>query len=899
MASNVDRRGPAEWTRVDLHMHSPAVATFAWPSGLGQEADADRAADLWVEALVDAGIGLAALTDYNHLHEDWYERLSSRATEAGIPLLPGAELSLAVGRNAIHVLLVADATVSPANLNQVIASIDRGTTPLVDGSDFRAIELHGGLAEVANQIRASLPGALLIPAHPCSSNGFLKALAASRALRFLEDLGADAIEHLREADASKLRSVDAIRAGYYTARLVEFSDPRQIPDIGARSLADGSPRATWLRLSDRSATGVRTALQDPGTRLRTGARPDVPRHPRCERLRVQGVGFLSDLDIQFSPHLTTAIGGRGVGKSALLQVLRYALDLPTYREGSVEADVVRHALGSGGQVEVDVVLPEPAGRRYTVSRILGETPVVRESGGAVTDLAPGDVFGDRAAPIVLAQRELQFIAEEQTARRRLLDELIGNRALAADARFRSAVAELRENAAAVEALDAKLGSNEEISQQLRQVRHRLSVLEEHGGAEQLAEQRQLRQRHEALQRTAQLASDLERDVTARARATREDMGVVVDAWPSGGDSELDERRAELAASIERLDRALDEAVAAAEVALRAATAAMNLSSDQVATAAEALAGLKQKLATEDLDPDLLLDLDRERSGLQAQQDEQERLATRREEYMGERRRLLERQRACRREAFLLRQEEAAAVSRRLSGAVEIDIVDRGDKPSFRARLTALLKGSGVSTAAVECLAENYLDGPQLVEAAMEDWEALGVSANMSRRLSNWLAEEGRYYELQLVVPEDHVEIRLSVDGTSRPLEQLSLGQRATALLLLLFATDQRPLVLDQPEDDLDNRFVYDDVVPLLRRAKGGDEDVLERQVVTATHNANIPVLGDAEQILVLDVVDHRGHVVCDGSIDRQVVREAVRTILEGGEEAFTRRLEKYGMGARG
>jgi chromosome segregation protein len=98
-----------------------------------------------------------------------------------------------------------------------------------------------------------------------------------------------------------------------------------------------------------------------------------------------------------------------------------------------------------------------------------------------------------------------------------------------------------------------------------------------------------------------------------------------------------------------------------------------------------------------------------------------------------------------------------------------------------------------------------------------------------------------------------------------------------------------PLIVDQPEDSLDNKFVYDEVVRLLRREKE------KRQFIVATHNANIPVLGDAELILALEAAGERGWVEQSDSIDNSDVQEAVKKILEGGKEAFERRREKYGF----
>ena len=131
--------------------------------------------------------------------------------------------------------------------------------------------------------------------------------------------------------------------------------------------------------------------------------------------------------------------------------------------------------------------------------------------------------------------------------------------------------------------------------------------------------------------------------------------------------------------------------------------------------------------------------------------------------------------------------------------------------------------------------------------------------------------------------------------TWKRLNDLSTGQKATAILLLLLLESRAPLVVDQPEDDLDNRFISDSVVPKIR------EEKRRRQFVFATHNANIPVLGDSELIVGLTAVGDaisggvtisRRHM---GSIDSREIQALVEEILEGGQEAFEMRRLKYGF----
>ncbi len=145
--------------------------------------------------------------------------------------------------------------------------------------------------------------------------------------------------------------------------------------------------------------------------------------------------------------------------------------------------------------------------------------------------------------------------------------------------------------------------------------------------------------------------------------------------------------------------------------------------------------------------------------------------------------------------------------------------------------------------------------------------------------------------------DDRVEIALDV-GTPehsdhRPLERLSAGQRSTAILLLALLESEGPLILDQPEDDLDNRFIYEGVVRRLRDTKE------QRQFLIATHNANIPVLGDAEQIIILAAEQDgdriRAQVAQRGSIDDDDLHGPLEDVVEGGREAFERRKQKYGF----
>ena len=108
------------------------------------------------------------------------------------------------------------------------------------------------------------------------------------------------------------------------------------------------------------------------------------------------------------------------------------------------------------------------------------------------------------------------------------------------------------------------------------------------------------------------------------------------------------------------------------------------------------------------------------------------------------------------------------------------------------------------------------------------------------------------------------------------------------LSLLLETNDERPLVIDQPEDELDNRFLFETMLPALKRLKG------RRQIIVATHNANIVVNGDADQVIQLEATADRGYIARSGAIEELAVRDAIVQTVDGGDEAFRLRRLKYG-----
>jgi len=266
--------------------------------------------------------------------------------------------------------------------------------------------------------------------------------------------------------------------------------------------------------------------------------------------------------------------------------------------------------------------------------------------------------------------------------------------------------------------------------------------------------------------------------------------------------------------------------------------------------------------------------------------------------------------------FRLRRSKAAELTAQLQDTVRVAVTFEGNREAYAAYLKELFAGRRITQTVIERLvkarlptlpgrserARLYANPMHLAQAIRcerhrpSDEESVlaqvyDISAAYRDRLAS--IEDEVLYKLEIYRIPDRPEISLKVGNEYRPLKPpagqpgLSTGQKCTVILSLILVERHAPLIIDQPEDDLDNEFVYREVVQTLRREKE------RRQFIVATHNANIPVAGDAELIIALQADEDHGWIEHLGSIDDPNMRKPVEDILEGGKEAFEVRQRKY------
>ena len=267
------------------------------------------------------------------------------------------------------------------------------------------------------------------------------------------------------------------------------------------------------------------------------------------------------------------------------------------------------------------------------------------------------------------------------------------------------------------------------------------------------------------------------------------------------------------------------------------------------------------------------------------------LKRRRQKCEAEHRKMTARLSELRDRRFGLRKEIAERLSAALAPTIRVSIAQAGDRSAYEQYLREALKGSGTRYGQIVAQIVANLAPEELSPIVRRgDTERLaertGIGEDQGERIIDHLRDGDHAFRLETVELADEPLIELKDGETYKNAADLSTGQRCTVILPILLLESERPLLIDQPEDNLDNAFVYDTIVKSLREAKGG------RQLIFVTHNPNIPVLGEAERVFVFASDGRRGSVTRVGPVDE--VKGEIEHLLEGGAEAFKLRMRKYG-----
>lgn len=892
--------GGATWHRLDLHLHSPSVLTFIPPMGR-KRGDGIDLADLYVEQLSAQGISVGAITDYNGINIEWFEMTAAKASNRGITLFPGVEMTFRQYKYGLHILAIFAGDTNLNSVNTYLRSLDKDpTTPLFDGrGSHRDIEPKTSLTDSLKDLRSHFNCLLILP-HPDQANGICKSLTAEVAAKLLAKIGPDAIEYCPEAEKNKLQSTGALSADFWDqVAFVEFSNPKRIEEIGTQHGTNGTLRATYLKLSATNLDALRQALHTPQTRLSVGGIPPA-NHPSIRSIAISGSGFLGNLNISWNSDLNVIIGGRGAGKSAILETLRYAFATTPYSDQSSRRELVGRALGSGGRVEVILDRPIREGkiRQYRIVRVWGEEPhTFQVNPEKPLKASPSELLTPDGGITVFGQHEINAVSGSQEERLGLLDNLLGEQARKCADAVKKAMESLTNNTVAIQDLQARLTKREEYSQRLMVIDREIETLKDHGpksrreGADSWNMGGCLKNVTHALRSASADCDQWRLNLLASLETTHRNLTEAEDK-PS---PILQEAARVLSVLEESLKVVLDDQTTLFEQAIQSLARLDMRLQEKLRTPEAEASKIERSAKTEPLGQDRVLKLAQEKTSLSSLIAEFSKIEDRLNTLRQERREILQQLRDCRSKQNGLRKERADAITESLNGRVRLRVEFKGQKDDYKERLSHLLKGSNIAQGVIDQLIfPEATDGIALAEAVRaggkEVQTCFGLNLEMADRLIRWLtAEESRLLQLEALIPQDILRLEMKIDGQYRSLEHLPVDHGAIEVLLLLLGLKNQILVIDQPEDYLGDRFVHQEILQILREQKGLKNQSPQHQIILSTNDATIPLMGDAELVISLETRGDRAHIISQASNDDPSMQEFIKTCMQGGKEA----LQKY------
>ena len=684
----------------------------------------------------------------------------------------------------------------------------------------------------------------------------------------------------------------------------DYRRERSIIVVNAKDVAKpedltDSRSSTFVKMTCPCFASFLLAFKDPESRVRLADRIQERFYSHIDSIRIEG-GYFDALTANPSRHLNAVIGGRGTGKSTLLECLRYALDIPhKATDAKRQGDrIVSENLGRGGRVIVQLQSVANNMKHYTVIRRYGEPPRVIDEDENESTLHPAADLLPRAE--IYGQNEIHELVRSPDALTHVLDRFLPEGA-EQRARLDSAYRKLQENS-------QRLAKAQELKEEFETRIARLPKLEEQArqfkeqGLDEKLKQAPLLEKERML--GPRMLEETERARTGQRRLEESLPDLVFLSDKALGDlphSPLLQRGRQVLEGLDvTLRRKLEEiggAVGEAEGTLAGIVAELTQALEVSETRLEKDFAKLPAMAGKDGGEigRAYQRLLREIEEVRPTQTRLKNAGALVKELEQSRRNLLGEISEVRSARTRAKQEAVQCLNKRLSGKLRIAIVPDGWRQPLRDFLLGLHGVGEQKTAWVDEARDLTVMG--LAAAVREGKDALlakgwGLTPGLAGALTRMT--DAQLHALEAIDLDDGISLALNVSHTGeryRSLDRLSTGQQCTAILHLLLLDNPDPLIMDQPEDNLDNAFIADRIVQELRTAK------TERQFLFATHNANIPVFGDAEWIGVCTVSEDHAEMPAEaqGSIDLPTIRDQVTNLLEGGKEAFMQRKEKYGF----
>lgn len=881
----------AKWYKIDFHTHTPASRCFE---------DKTITPRQWLEAAKNSGINAVVITDHNSVEfisqieevKKDYEELNNFKVFYGI--------EICVSANLTHFLVIFD---DKMQVSQVEDSIIRiGLNREIWGDTEKYIT-EDKLEDLYKLYQEKI---VIIPAHFAASKGLGKC-NINAISNFSAKFKISAVEVRNDQDITEFNNKVAANVINRCARITGSDNPND-DDNGTHCISGIGKMYTWVKMSSLDFNGLKQVFLDPEYRCKDYVvtkplgeeySPNDVTHSYVAGLKLEKFKHIDSIDLRFSPYLNCIVGGRGTEKSTLIEAIRGALSGSDVFQKN---GLLQKTMLSGGKAEVFYNFGNKSSFAIDVLKTSRQNYeyIVKNDDGILEGKIdfPADIFSQKEifsliesdndtemsseAPLIklIDERAKTLIYEVKDDLSDLISSMLSLSQDLYNTRYK--LHELSSIKAEIKVLEASLNQFSESGLEIKKEKYYANL-----------------QTIKKMQSIMSIMENFLNDFYSKVENTIANINNVgfsekeIEDYPEVRDYNL--------ATIQSLNlirRALDE------------------KKDRISSNMEQFKKTKLFSDTETLKNDYekaisevqgFGDLD-----FKNLQEKLEIFKEREQQLLNIKRReadIIEKINS-KIDAYIDKRLEMSEIRRKTINENKTEnLIVEVESMSHQERLFQNIQKEfgkeGVFTSLFRELCENIVN-PENKFSNLKKYilfllttnepkidEIIPFSINDSRFLKIWSdkKEKNTLNSLINVLPEDKIKIKILDNGTEISINDGSPGQKCAAILAFILNNGKNVLIIDQPEDDLDNSLIYSLIVSSIRKMK------MHRQIIIVTHNPNIPVLGDAEGIIILER-DAKGKVSLRkmkkaGCIEEKVIRDGICEIMEGGTEAFHKREEKY------
>ena len=865
------------WLRADFHLHTKADKEFEYND------DDNSFVTNYVAKLEEQKIRIATITNHNKFDKNEFKAISKKARKQEIYVLPGIELSVNDGANGIHCLVIFDPTKWMENDNDFINQFLTQTFAGKSNYENENGRSNDNLIESIKKLDAFEKDYFIIMAHIEQRSGFYNELDGGR----ITELGEIPIFRKAVLGFQKVRTRDNIDKLnlWLNNRLptfIEGSDPKKIDEIGKGEV-------TYLKIGAYNFEAIKYALLDEKFRIATAI--EQPSNGYIKSVTINGKKFKDTIHLNHA--MNNLIGIRGSGKSSLLEVVRYGLDINLIKNENADFDyknkLLNALLGSGGTVRC--VLVDNQGKELITEKTLGDTHsnVFNRDGELQIGLKPNAIV---RKPIYFGQKDLSNIGDDLSTEN-LIGKLVGDKLLNKKEAIEEEKQKVIQLLNEIKKIESKLARKPIYEEKLASLKHSIQIFKDKEIDKKLDKQIRFNKDLNFIARVVRFEDELIAALIEFNQEYEDGFSVFHNYQAKETTNENDIK--EVVKSLLEFETLFTK-LSSTQIELAKKSSEVKgvgkRLKDKFGELKEEFDKIKREINLPNVQADDYVKFTKDFDITKIQLSELEKLLKSKKELeLKLSKTLITLQKLWHGEFEIVKveiesvnsQQPTISIDGKEVKTLEIKLGYRENTEALKTYLNSNFKGTGIRESAYNSLVDHY---PNLI--------SMFHDLNKKESQLSTLLTDGQFLTFKEYFKSNLASLltyrtpdKFEILFKGKLMKEHSLGQRASALIIfLLTLKDSDLIIIDQPEDDLDNQTIYNDVIKVLKELKN------DSQFIFATHNPNIPVLGDCEQIISCQY-NNETIEIKQGSIDNEKSRKDIVNIMEGGKEAFDNRKMIY------